>query len=60
MGYRHFEVETVQTPKYPESPCGDAVACERSATGTTVVVSDGLGSGVKANIAATMCVSRML
>ncbi len=60
MGYRHFEVETVQSPKYPESPCGDAVACERSATGTTVVVSDGLGSGVKANIAATMCVSRML
>lgn len=60
MGYRHFEVETVQSPKHPGSPCGDAVACERSASGTTVVVSDGLGSGVKANIAATMCVSRML
>ena len=60
LGYKHFEIETVQSSKNPHAPCGDVVGIERTAAATVVVVSDGIGSGVKANIAATLCVSRLL
>jgi len=36
------------------------VAFDRTPSHTTIVVSDGLGHGIRANIAATMCVSRLL
>lgn len=60
MGYIHVEIETAQRSKKPDTPCGDVVVFDRTAAFTTVVISDGLGSGIKANIAATMCVSRVL
>jgi hypothetical protein len=60
MGYIHVEIETVQTSKKPDTPCGDVSTYERSATATTLIVCDGLGSGIKANIAATMCASHLL
>jgi len=60
MGYIHVEIETQQSSKKPGSTCGDVVAFERTPSSTTIVVSDGLGHGIKANIAATMCVSRLL
>lgn len=59
MGYVHFEVETAQSEKKAGAPCGDVCYVERTPTGTTIILSDGLGSGVKANIAATMCVARL-
>lgn len=40
--------------KHDEPLCGDFYTVTRSAQGTTIVLSDGLGSGVKANILATL------
>lgn len=59
-GYVHVEVETSQSPKRPEWPCGDVVACDRSEAATTIVCADGIGSGVHAHIAAELCASRLL
>jgi hypothetical protein len=39
--------------------CGDYTLCERTARGMLYVVSDGIGSGVYANIAAIMCAERL-
>lgn len=59
-GYMHVEIDSQQLSKRTGNPCGDVVGWEKTPAHTTLVVSDGLGSGVKANIAATMCVSRVL
>jgi hypothetical protein len=59
-GYVHVEVETVQTSKKPGAPCGDVVGCDRTPAATTIVCADGIGSGIRARIAAQMCVSRLL
>ncbi|MHB8997728.1 MAG: SpoIIE family protein phosphatase [Armatimonadota bacterium] len=60
MAYIHVEIEQAQSPKKPGAPCGDVVAFERTPSATTLVLCDGLGSGIKANVAATMCASRLL
>ncbi len=59
MGYRHVEVAVAQSAKRPGDPCGDAVHVERTEGYTLLVCADGLGSGIKANVAATLCVSRL-
>lgn len=59
-GYIHVEIETAQVPKRAGNPCGDVVAYERTPSHTTLVVSDGMGHGIKAHVAAQMCVSRVL
>lgn len=53
------EIKTSQGPKRAGMPCGDVVVCERTNLGTTIIVCDGIGSGVKANIFATMCAARL-
>lgn len=60
MPYIHVEIETAQSAKKPGTPCGDVVSFERTASATTLVLCDGLGSGVKAHLSATMCASRLL
>ena len=60
MGYLHVKVDHSQHSKKPGAPCGDVVAYERDANSTTVILADGLGSGIKANISASMCVARFL
>jgi hypothetical protein len=55
----HVEINLVQTSKHPHMPCGDVVSSERNSTSTTIICCDGIGSGIKANIAATLCVSRL-
>jgi len=40
-------------------PCGDMLATLRTNTGTTIICTDGIGSGIRAHIAAQMCVSRL-
>jgi hypothetical protein len=40
-------------------PCGDVLATLRTNTGTTIICADGIGSGIRAHIAAQMCVSRL-
>lgn len=57
--YLHIEVEAKQVSKKPQKPCGDVLSVTRSDSSTLIILSDGKGSGVKANIAATMCVSRL-
>ncbi|MFP4369335.1 MAG: SpoIIE family protein phosphatase [Candidatus Kapaibacterium sp.] len=59
MGYLHVEIESSQTPKYKGAPCGDMFEVHRMAGSTLIILSDGLGSGIKANIAATMCIARL-
>lgn len=59
MGYLHVEVIGKQLSKTAGKVCGDVYTHYRDKTSTIVILSDGLGSGIKANIAATMCVTRI-
>lgn len=51
-----FEIDCRQIGKYGENACGDVFMCRRFAaeTRTVCVLSDGLGSGVKAHVLANM------
>lgn len=46
-------------PKKNESVCGDVFSVERQSSHTLFVLCDGMGSGIKANIAANMCCERI-
>ncbi len=48
------EVGIAKLSKHQEELCGDATSVVKTQNGTTVVLSDGLGSGVKANILSTL------
>lgn len=58
--YLHITVDTAQSAKREGRACGDVVVCERTAAATTVVLADGLGAGIKANVAATMACARLI
>ena len=57
--YTHVDIHSVQSSKKPGMPCGDMLATLRTNTGTTFICADGIGSGIRAHIAAQMCVSRL-
>ena len=57
--YTHVDIHSVQSSKKSGMPCGDVLATLRTNTGTTIVCADGIGSGIRAHIAAQMCVSRL-
>jgi hypothetical protein len=59
MSNLYIDIKLVQSSKYPQGPCGDLVTSERTSTATTIICCDGIGSGIKANIAATLCASRL-
>lgn len=59
MGYLHVEVDAASSAKKHAAACGDVWTIERTPEATTILLSDGLGSGVKAAVAARMAVSRM-
>lgn len=59
-GYVHVEIDARQASRKTGDVCGDVVAYERTPSSTTLVISDGMGHGIKAHIAAQMCVSRIL
>ena len=50
----YFEWGTRQVHKHGEELCGDSLAISRHSDSVTLALSDGLGSGVKANILATL------
>ena len=57
--YLHVEVTAAQRSKQPLGPCGDVVRVERTARATTLILADGIGSGIKANLAATSAAARL-
>ena len=50
----YYEWGTKQLHKHNEELCGDSVVVSRRSDSVTLALSDGLGSGVKANILATL------
>jgi hypothetical protein len=54
MHQLHAEVGVAQISKTGEELCGDNIEVVRTPKSTILVLSDGLGSGVKANILATL------
>ena len=58
MGYVHVEIITEQISKKSDKPNGDVFATVRDKSSTIHILCDGVGSGIKANIAATMTVAR--
>lgn len=56
---KYIETLVKQFPKSGQEICGDVFEYERNSEATTVILCDGLGSGVKANLAAIMCASRL-
>jgi len=50
-----FDIDYSQCQKYGQNVCGDTFLCSRNAEGRIIaVLSDGLGSGIKANILSSM------
>ncbi len=57
--YLHVDITSHQTAKHPDGPCGDVVAQRRTEMCTDIILCDGIGSGIRAHIVATLHVSRM-
>ena len=60
MDYLHVEVDVAASPKRAGSVSGDLVKVVRSPGWTTIVCCDGMGSGIRANVAATLHTARLL
>ncbi len=59
MSYKHIDMECLQASKKTGAPCGDAFVCQRTAYHTTLILADGIGSGIKAHIASQMNIARL-
>jgi hypothetical protein len=57
---KYIEAANAQAAKKPGGICGDYIITERTAEATTVIVADGIGTGIKARVAAVMCASRLM
>lgn len=57
---KFFEDTVLQACKRRHSVCGDHYLCERTADATSIVLCDGVGSGVYASTAAIACASRLM
>ncbi len=59
MGYIHVEIDIAQSAKKKGGICGDSVSSFRTPEATVILVIDGIGSGIKANIYANMAGARL-
>ena len=59
MAYHHIDIDFQQVSKKHGDPCGDVVVCQRTIYHSTIICADGIGSGVKAHIAAQMNTARL-
>ena len=57
---KYVEVGHAQKAKRSGGVCGDYIVVDRTPEATTVVLADGIGTGIKARIAAVMCASRLM
>lgn len=57
---KYIEVANSQAAKKPGGICGDFIITERTSEATTTIVADGIGTGIKARVAAVMCASRLM
>lgn len=57
---KYMEVVEAQSAKRTGRICGDYVITERTPEATLTVVADGIGTGIKARVAAVMCASRLM
>jgi hypothetical protein len=60
MEYLHVEVNDSLLSKRTGKPSGDVVRVVRSPAWTTILLCDGMGSGIRANVAATLHAARLL
>jgi len=57
---KYVETIIAQKAKKTGGICGDHVVIERSPEATTAILADGIGTGIKARVAAVMCASRLM
>jgi hypothetical protein len=57
---KYIETVLAQSAKRAGMICGDFIAVERTGEATTAVLADGIGTGVKARVAAVMYASRLM
>ncbi|MBP8625931.1 MAG: SpoIIE family protein phosphatase [Syntrophorhabdales bacterium] len=57
---KYIEVVSAQTAKRVGDVCGDYIIVDRTSEATTVILADGMGTGVKARVAAVMNASRLM
>ncbi len=57
---KYVEIVTAQSAKRAGRVCGDYVVVDRTPEATTAVLADGIGTGIKARVAAVMCASRLM
>ena len=57
---KYIEIANSQAAKKPGGICGDFIITERTSEATTTIVADGIGTGIKARVAAVMCASRLM
>ncbi len=57
---KYIGMSVAQASKAQAAVCGDYVLSERTEEATTVILCDGIGSGIKAHIAAVMAANRLM
>jgi predicted transcriptional regulator len=57
---KYFETILAQNAKRTGRVCGDYAVIDRTPEATTAVLADGIGTGIKARVAAVLCASRLM
>ena len=57
---KYVEIVHAQKAKRLGGICGDYIVVDRTPEATTAILADGIGTGIKARVAAVMCASRLM